>query len=153
MRGRLRAHISRPNWSGASVRCEIVRWLADEPQPGWVEARLLDAAGHVWEFHDKPPIFTTQPVTPTTEFPISGEIRCTVLSRLETVKRKVVKIATHMPDGLESTDGITEFMVDSDLLVQRSGRRDQSEMGSPSNTAAGFVLWELGSTTDLNSGI
>src|ERR1700722_14724081 len=30
---------------GAEVACQIVRWVADEPQPGLVEAQLTDSDG------------------------------------------------------------------------------------------------------------
>jgi hypothetical protein len=42
--GRLR-NLERENPFVPAVRCQLVRWIDDEPQPGWVEARLADVNG------------------------------------------------------------------------------------------------------------
>jgi hypothetical protein len=47
------------------VRCEIIRWVADEPQPGMVEAQIIDVDGHVWRFVDKAPIFSAEVLLPS----------------------------------------------------------------------------------------
>jgi hypothetical protein len=39
----------------AGVACQVVRWVADEPRPGLVEAQLTDSDGRVWSFTDKEP--------------------------------------------------------------------------------------------------
>jgi hypothetical protein len=65
-----------------TVRCEIVRWVSDEPQPGWVEARLIDAHGHEHVFFDKSAMFETgrPPVlTASSAYPVAGVIRAEVV--------------------------------------------------------------------------
>jgi hypothetical protein len=37
------------------VEYQVVRWVADEPQPGLVEAQLTDSDGRIWSFIDKEP--------------------------------------------------------------------------------------------------
>ena len=62
------------------LRCEIVRWVADEPQPGVVEARVTDADGRQWSFLDKVAIFDmTGTVGPESSYTQPGLIRCEVL--------------------------------------------------------------------------
>jgi hypothetical protein len=61
------------------VECQVVRWVAEEPQPGLVEARMVDADGRVWSFIDKEPIFCKQLVTRSTRFPVAAIIRCEVV--------------------------------------------------------------------------
>lgn len=96
------------------VRCQLVRWVADEPQPGLVEARLVDAAGRTWSFIDKEPIFCVEPMRQPRAFPQPGLIRCEVLDRDELEGgRDVVTIDTARPDGVESS-GVTIFCVPRD---------------------------------------
>jgi hypothetical protein len=41
------------------VRCRVVRWVGDDPQPGLVEVVLRDVHGEAWTFADKAPVFDT----------------------------------------------------------------------------------------------
>lgn len=92
------------------VACQVVRWVADDPQPGFVEAELVDCDGRSWLFRDKVSIFGAE-LNPESEYPLSASIRCEVLER-ETVAGggEVVTISTVRPDGLDSV-GVTEFRV------------------------------------------
>lgn len=95
-----------------AVACQVVRWVADEPQPGLVEAHLTDADGRVWRFIDKEPtFFCADAVGEWTRFPVAGAIRCRVIDR-DTLSdgRRVVTIDTASPDGVDS-DGVTIFRV------------------------------------------
>ena len=47
-------------------KCEIVGWIADDPQPGIVEARITDADGRQWSFLDKVAIFDFRGALPET---------------------------------------------------------------------------------------
>jgi hypothetical protein len=99
----------------ANVTCEIVRWTADE-FPGWVEVELLDADGIRWSFIDKAPIFSADPLTSATSYPVPGVIRCVIVEKDESRGRTAID--TSRPDGLTATDGVTtRFSVDSDLVV------------------------------------
>ena len=92
-----------------AVVCQVVRWVSDEPQPGLVEAQVEDAAGTVWSFIDKEPIFCA--VTPTT-YPVAGIIRCTIVAtEADSDGREVAVIDTGRPDGVASVDGTTRFRV------------------------------------------
>jgi hypothetical protein len=65
-----------------SVPVDVVRWVADDPQPGWVEARLTDAHGRQWVLIDTPATFVLEPVSRASEFPVPGAVRCHLMSRL-----------------------------------------------------------------------
>jgi hypothetical protein len=54
------------------VRATALRWVSDEPQPGWVEVEFIDADGRRWLVHDKPPIFAEPPggFLPTSSYPM-----------------------------------------------------------------------------------
>lgn len=99
----------------ASVRCQITRWVDDEPFPGLVEAELVDADRRTWTFIDKAPIFAPAPMT-ASDLPDEGVIRCTVLDG----DAGVVTIDTSHPDGVSAgafdEEGQTIFRVAADSV-------------------------------------
>jgi hypothetical protein len=98
----------------ATLRCELTRWLADEPQPGLVEARMTDASGRTWVFVDKPPIFTNQVVSATTAFPAAAGIRCEIAEPYQRDDgQAVVEVITI---DVDSVDGEHRFGVNADQL-------------------------------------
>jgi hypothetical protein len=100
------------------VRCEVVRWLSDEPQPGWVEASIVDAQGRRWSFFDKPAIFSDEGIGPSSEFPLPGVIRCEIVSTNQGdggVRSSRVEI--RLQDGVESAEGSTRFLVEADEVI------------------------------------
>jgi hypothetical protein len=100
-----------------ALKCELVRWVSDDPQPGLVEVRLLDANGSEWMFVDKVPIFTVAPVSSATQLPISGEIRCDVVgSRQAPGGQELVDV--ELRDGVETADGVSRLTIRRDQLVR-----------------------------------
>ncbi len=100
------------------MRCEVVRWVSDEPQPGWVEARLVDADGRTWVFFDKPSIFDgggglRGDATYPQEGVLAGEV---IGTRTRPDGREVVTVSTRSPWSVASQEGRTEFEVGSDQL-------------------------------------
>jgi hypothetical protein len=98
----------------AGVVVSIARWVADEPWPGVVEAHLTDADGRVWVFVDKAPIFTNEPLSDASSYPVAGVVRCVIGDR---TGEGCVSIDTSVPDGVESVDGRTQFDVSPDTVV------------------------------------
>lgn len=96
---------------GSLLSCDAVRWADPDAIPPWVEVALVDAEGRTWLFHDKVPIFAwdNEPTSSTT-FPMKTAIRVHVLDRGE-----FVRVSTD-PDGVESTEGVREFVVRADQL-------------------------------------
>jgi hypothetical protein len=43
------------------ILASALRWISDEPQPGWIEVEFIDADGRRWLVHDKPPMFEEPP--------------------------------------------------------------------------------------------
>jgi hypothetical protein len=68
-------------------RCEITRWMADEPFPGIVEARARDTNGQDWVFIDKSAIFSAEALTGATKYPVDGVIGCNVVREASGVSR------------------------------------------------------------------
>jgi hypothetical protein len=96
---------------------EIVRWVGDQPFPGLVEARLVDAHGRNWEFIDKHPMFDAQgQLSSAATYPVRLVVPFSVVEdRGETL---VVSSAT--PAGIETTDGMSRFEVRRDQIVQEA---------------------------------
>jgi hypothetical protein len=96
----------------AAVACQVVRWVADEPQPGLVEAQLSDSDGRVWSFTDKEPVFwSRETVSRLSRFPVAAAIRCQVIGRAVLAGgQEVVTVDTGRPDGVDS-GGVTIFRV------------------------------------------
>lgn len=98
-----------------AVRCEVVRWVADEPQPGWVEASFIDAQGQRWSFLDKPPVFGAD-IHRGSELPVPAMIRCEIVaSRRDSREAEVLEV--RLLDGIESDDGSVLFVVRSDQVI------------------------------------
>jgi hypothetical protein len=95
----------------AAVACQVVRWVADKPQPGLVEAQLMDSEGRSWSFIDKEPVFCSEGDVRAARLPTAATIRCRIIGRdILADGQVVVTIDTASPDGLDS-DGVTVFRV------------------------------------------
>ncbi len=100
-----------------SVRCDVVRWVNNEPKPGLVEASLVDVHDKTWLFVDKAPIFAASSISPTSTFPFEAAIRCRIVEVSHLTGRDVVLIDTATPDGLVSIDGENHFFVHGSQIV------------------------------------
>jgi hypothetical protein len=95
----------------AAVACQVVRRVADELQPGLVEAQLTDSDGRSWSFIDKEPVFCPEEAVRAARLPVAAAIRCRIIRRDILADGQVVMtIDTAGPDGLDS-DGVTVFRV------------------------------------------
>jgi hypothetical protein len=101
------------------VRCQAVRWVSDEPQPGWVEIHLVDADGAVWSLFDKPPVFGADDrLTPDATYPVEVELDCEIVSRqVDANGPDLVITSTRRPWGVETETGRDEFQVAPSQLM------------------------------------
>lgn len=95
---------------------QVVRFV-DVTQPGWVECEFVDAAGHLHTLRDKVPIFTNEDLDANSRYPRHGTAACEVLEQWQDSQgRKLVRITTDRPYGIESVEGLTEFVVLRELI-------------------------------------
>ena len=99
------------------IRASALRWISDEPQPGWIEVEFVDADGRRWQVHDKWPMFAEPPggFWPTSYYPARTMIPCDVENR------------QRLPDGRElvtvllrhtnATTGDVRFQVAASDLI------------------------------------
>ena len=90
---------------------QIVRFV-EEHQPPIVEAELVDSDGRCHTFIEKCTIFTGDYPNVNSKYPQPGAIRCEVITRLSDDRgRETVRVTTATPDGIESTEGFSNFVV------------------------------------------
>jgi len=100
-----------------AVAVRITRFVV-QSQPGWVECVLVDAAGALHTFIEKVPILTTKDLDSCSTYPCQGSIDCHVLAQWHGANgAELSRIDTSKPWGVESTNGITEFIVSNSQLV------------------------------------
>jgi hypothetical protein len=94
-----------------NLAVKIVRYV-DDHQPGWVEVEFVDAQEHRHTFVDKVPGFTRLPLDAHSSYPQPGQVSCEVLSQSQAaLGRTLVSITTARPYHIESTEGVSEFIV------------------------------------------
>lgn len=95
----------------ADLSVRIVRFVADG-QPPIVACELVDADGSRHTFIDKVWIFSEETLDEQSQYPQSGVIRFVVLEGwCEAAGRELVRVSTADPDDIESTKGLSEFVV------------------------------------------
>ena len=104
-----------PNKQNLAV--QIVRFV-DERFPGWVASQFADADAIRHTIIEKVPIFTSQVLDENSQYPQPGCFPCEVVAQWQDDRgRKLARIAT---PGLESTEGLSEFVVDATQLVAQA---------------------------------
>jgi hypothetical protein len=89
----------------------IMRFV-DDYQPGVVMCQFADAEDRLHTFIDKAPMFSSELLDAASVYPQSGITRCEVLTRWRDQRgRELVRISTARPDAIESTEGLSEFVV------------------------------------------
>ena len=99
-----------------NLAVQIVRFV-DDHQPGWVEFEFVDAEGRQHKFIDKIVIFTADLLNSGSAYPQSGGVRSEVLAEWRDARgRQLVRVSTARPEGIDSTDGVSEFVVPTTQL-------------------------------------
>jgi hypothetical protein len=97
---------------------QIVRFVNDEPQPGIVACEFVDAEGRCHTLIDKVPGFSANLLDTSSTYPRVGAVRCEQLARWrDATGRDLVRITIALPDGIESTEEVSEFVVLSTQLT------------------------------------
>jgi hypothetical protein len=100
-----------------AVAVRITRFV-DDHFPGFVECELVDAAGVSHIFVEKVPVVTTEELSSSSCYPCAGLIACQVLAQWADADGVWhSRIDTSKPCGVESSAGVTEFVVASSQIV------------------------------------
>lgn len=104
----------------AKVGVEIVRFVSDEPQPGMVECVLVDVDGVCHSIIDKAPVFSAENLLATSVYPRAGVLACEVEAEwTDEIGRRLARIYTEKPWGIEAINGRTHFVVLSSAVRDR----------------------------------
>jgi hypothetical protein len=102
-----------------AIKVTITRYLSDDPQPGIVECELCDAHGQRWRFVEKTAVVSADYIDGQTAYPQPGVIAGEVVGRTcDAAGREIIRIDTVCPWGVESIDGVSQFDVMQDSLVE-----------------------------------
>lgn len=102
----------------ALLAVQIERFV-DDHFPGFVECRLTDAFGRLHLFIEKIPVVTTENLWSDSAYPCVGTIECEVESSLiDEQGRELSWVNTGHPWSIESTEGISSFLVLSSQVAQ-----------------------------------
>jgi hypothetical protein len=101
------------------IKVTIVRYVDDEPQPGIVECQLEDAHGRRWSFIEKTAVVSKENLDAQTIYPQPGVIAGEVVQRgLDSAGREVVRVDIERPWHVESQEGVTQFDVLAESLME-----------------------------------
>jgi hypothetical protein len=101
------------------IRVTIVRYVSPEPQPGIVECKLEDAHGRQWSFVEKTAIVSAEHLDADTSYPQKGAIAAEIVARsVDASGRETICVDTERPWHVESVDGVTQFEVLTETLVE-----------------------------------
>jgi hypothetical protein len=93
---------------------QVVRFVSDEPQPGIVACEFTDVDGRRHTLIDKWPMCSSKLLDANSGYPLPAIIRCEEVARWQDATgREVVQVNLLRPDGIESSEGISEFVVPS----------------------------------------
>jgi hypothetical protein len=90
----------------------------DDYQPGVVACEFDDADGKTHRFIEKAPVVSERQLDRLSPYPLEGIIACEVQQRFAGGDgNRLVEIDTEKPWGIESTEGLTVFVVHTEQLV------------------------------------
>jgi GNAT superfamily N-acetyltransferase len=115
------SEIWRRDWPRqAAVWLEVVRYV-DDSFPGFVECRLVDAAGVTWTFIEKVPVITLVGLDAESRYPQLIAVACNVVDQRRQCDGTVIlAVDTASPDGLASTSGEHRFEVFAEQIQERA---------------------------------
>jgi hypothetical protein len=91
---------------------QIVRFV-DDAQPGIVACEFEDPDGRRHTLIDKVPIFTDTMLDANSIYPQTGSVALAAryCRWKDSRARELVRVSTVKPDGTESTEGLSEFVM------------------------------------------
>jgi hypothetical protein len=99
-----------------AIKIEILRKISDD-FPGFVECRFFDASGKEHRFQEKIPV-VTETYNENGDEPQYGMITCEVNKEWKDANNRIVcNVSTEKPWGIETTEGLDEFDIFTDQLI------------------------------------
>lgn len=99
------------------IKVEITRFVAAD-QPGFVECQFVDSRNRLHSFIEKIPVVTDADLWSDSDYPQHGIIECELLERSADEFGETAVVSTVRPWGVESVNGLTQFVIRSETLVE-----------------------------------
>lgn len=97
----------------------LITSFIDDHQPGFVECKFQDAFGIEYIVQDKVPIVTDKDLDANSEYPQDGVIACEIVKEWNVTNgRKIFTVNTSKTWGVETIEGVSEFDVFEEQLVE-----------------------------------
>jgi hypothetical protein len=101
------------------VRARAVRWVDDEPQPGWVEVHLQLADGTVARLFDKPPVVDRDDrLRPDSAYPVAVTLACAFEPSGVASHAVAGAVLVTLAHGVSDQAGISTFWVREQDVVR-----------------------------------
>ena len=101
-----------------AIKIKITKFIS-ENQPGFVECTFFDASNKEHIVQDKVPIVTEMYLNANSEYPQDGVIACEIVKEWKDTKgQQIYKVNTAKPWSVATIDGLTEFDVLEEQLVE-----------------------------------
>ena len=95
-----------------------IQRFVDDHFPGFVQCVVADADGFEHQFFEKVPVVTSANLSSRSVYPQSGHIACTFEAEwIDDRGRKLARVSTVEPWGVESLTGETNFTVLREQIV------------------------------------
>ncbi len=102
-----------------ALKVTITKFISDH-QPGFVECSFVDVFNKEHIIQDKVPILVDKHLDTTSNYPQDGEVACEIIKERQNSKgQKILKINTSRPWGIETIEGMTDFEVLEEQIMER----------------------------------
>jgi hypothetical protein len=92
----------------------------DDHYPGWVECKMVDAAGKEWIFNEKVTVVSADNLNERSVYPQPGFIACAQAEKSTNQRNEnEITVSTLMPWGVETVDGNSLFTVRSSQVHEK----------------------------------
>lgn len=101
-----------------AIKIKITRFI-DDYQPGIVECKFNDAWNKEHIFQEKVPVVTEIDLDANSKYPQDAIIACEVLKSWKDEDGRIIfTVSTEKPWAVETIDGLTEFDVVAEQLIE-----------------------------------
>jgi len=100
------------------IRAQITKCLGDTGYPSFVECEFVDVYGTTHRLQDKDVVLGTENLDRNSRYPVEGFVGCEIVEVGTKGERPTFKVTTELPWHIDSVDGLTEFEVFRDQIVE-----------------------------------
>jgi hypothetical protein len=101
-----------------AIRIKIIKFISDD-QPGFIECIFYDAMNKKHVVQEKIPVITERCSDANSNYPQGGVIACEIVKESRDLNgNKIVTIDTSRPWGVDSIEGLSQFDVLEEQLIE-----------------------------------